>query len=129
MAAWLAMNGHAYDTFDYNVPIGPAAQIGDAHPPEVQQMSAFTSRRKIDAVGRQGAAVTLFEVKERAQFGAVGQLLGYSHHWEQEHAGEVPPTLVLLTARPSPGIAEVCARYGIKFVVVPADFSSITGAV
>lgn len=126
---WQRTVAPASATFDYNVPVGQGIVPDKALPDHVKQMAVKNSQRKIDAVMSVGQARSIIEVKERAQLGSIGQLLGYQHLWEQEHPGETVPAMVLITARLSPGVLSLAARMNITVHVVPADFSPITGAV
>jgi len=127
--AWQKSNAPTGAAFVYNVPIGKGTEADTAMPAHLKAMHYRNSQRKVDAIMQAGALTTIIEVKERAQLGSVGQLLGYQHLYEQEHPGSGSPDMLLLTARLSPGVKEVAERYGIKVVVVPADFSSVTTAV
>lgn len=126
---WQRTVAPASATFDYNVPVGQGIEPDAALPTHVKQMAVKNSQRKIDAVMSVGQARTIIEVKERAQLGSIGQLLGYQHLWELEHPGETVPDMVLLTNRLSPGVLSLAAKMHITVHVVAADFSSITGAV
>ncbi len=116
-------------TYEYNVPVGHPAEPPANLAPNLHQMARLNSQRKIDVLQTQGQAKTIIEVKERAQLGSVGQLLGYAHLYQMQHPGETQPATLLLTARLSPGVREVAEKHGITVLVVSADFSSITGSV
>jgi hypothetical protein len=113
----------------YNVPVGKGTEPPSAMPTHLKVMHVKNSQRKIDAILTDGQHVTLIEVKERAQLGSIGQLLGYAHLWQSENPGSGEPTMLLLTARLSPGVKEVAEKYGITVRVVPVDFSALTGPV
>ena len=115
--------------FAYNVPVGYGVEVPQNYPQHLHQMARQNSQRKIDAVMTIGLALTIIEVKERAQLGSIGQLLGYAHLWQMEHPGATQPAMLLLTARLSPGVKETAEKHGITVTVVAADFGAITGNV
>lgn len=127
--AWLASHPALYPRIQYNVPVGRGSDPGAGVEPTLRQMHIRNSQRKIDVVLHHPDGHTIVEVKERAQLGSVGQLIGYQHLWQQDNPGKASPRMLLLTARLSPGVKEVAEKYGIEVGVVAADFSSITGAV
>ena len=126
---WHTSNTMHFDVVNYNVPVGEAVIPEPSHSPEVQAMSILNSRRKIDVVYRVGTELTIVEVKERAQFGTIGQLLGYQHVWMAEHPGQSAPNMLLLTNRLSPGVLSAAGRYGIRVIVQPADFGALQSSV
>lgn len=128
-AAWLAAHPAHSQMSSYNVPVGAGVDPGAHIEHSIRQMAVKNSQRKIDVVLTHPDGHTLVEVKERAQLGSIGQLLGYAHLWQQDHPGVAVPRMMLLTARLSPGVKEVAEKHGITVAVVSADFSSITGAV
>lgn len=125
------MRSHAPQNADweFNVPVGHAPEPPANLPLNLHDMARKNAQRKVDAIMTVGLAKTIIEVKERAQLGAIGQLLGYAHLYQEQHPGETQPDLLLLTARLSPGVKAVAEKNGITVLVVSADFSSITGSV
>lgn len=122
-AAWLSTNHQDGADYSYNVPIGPSVDPGAGHPDGVRTGAIYNSQRKVDVIIQQGVMTTIVEVKERAQLGAIGQLLGYRHLWDDAHPGELGAKMLLLTARESAGVRAVSARHGIDFELVPVDLS------
>jgi hypothetical protein len=128
-ATWLASNGSQYDSFEYNVRLGPGVDIGSSHHPNDRKAAQQNTQRRADVIGMRGDLATIFEVKERAHLGAIGQLLGYSNLWLNDNPGAAKPTLIILTGRLSPGVKQTADAQGIACVVIPVDYSSITGPV
>jgi len=126
---WKAAVGIRFDDVQYNVAVGEGITPNPLHSAAVQAMAIKNSQRKVDVVYRVGTERTIVEVKERAQFGSIGQLLGYQHIWMQDHPGEPAPRMLLLTNRLSPGVQSAAVRYGITVVVQPADFGGLQGRV
>src|SRR6266436_1515127 len=93
---WLKLHQAEYDRFDYNVRIGTGVDPGPAFPQNIRDMAIAIRSLRLDAVGWQSAAATIFEVKRRAGPENVGQLLTYRAVWESQQLSAAAPTLVLV---------------------------------
>lgn len=127
LRAWLKLHESEYDRFDYNLRIGTGFDPGPSVPDSIRQMAILNSQKRIDAVGYKGNTVTLIEVKDRAGFSAVGQLVGYLHLWQAAHPGEATPQLLLVANRTQDDIPLVANRAGIAIELVDANFSELAG--
>ena len=125
--AWLRLHESEYDRFDFNVRIGTGFDPGPSVSESIRQMAIQNSQKRIDAVAYKDTSVTLIEVKDRAGFSAVGQLVGYLHMWQAAHPSEGPPHLLLVANRLQDDIPLVAARAGIAIQLVEADFSELAG--
>jgi hypothetical protein len=67
----------------------------------------------------------IIEVKDRADYRAVGQLLGYRALWRQDHPTTTDPTLILVTNRVIPDLLPTITETGVQLAVVDADFSPL----
>jgi hypothetical protein len=67
----------------------------------------------------------IIEVKDRADYRAVGQLLGYRALWRQDHPTTTDPTLILVTNRVIPDLLPTINETGVQLAVVDADFTPL----
>lgn len=127
LRAWLRLREKDFDRFDYNVRIGTGFDPGPSVSDSLRQMAIANSQKRIDAVGYKGTAVTLIEVKDRAGFSAVGQLVGYLHMWQAAYPDQPRPRLLLVANRLQDDIPLVAAGAGIEIDLVEANFSELAG--
>jgi len=127
LRAWLRLHEQEYDRFDYNVRIGTGFDPGPTVTESIRQMAIANSQKRIDAVAYKGNAVTLIEVKDRAGFSAVGQLVGYLHMWQAQYPISARPRLLLVANRLQDDIPLVASGAGIDIELVEADFSELGG--
>lgn len=127
LRAWLRLREKDFDRFDYNVRIGTGFDPGPTVSDSIRQMAIQNSQKRIDAVGYKGTDVTLIEVKDRAGFSAVGQLVGYLHMWQAAHPEQAKPRLLLVANRLQDDIPLVAAGAGIEIDLVEANFSELAG--
>lgn len=123
---WLQLHQAEYDRFDYNVRIGTGVDPGPAFPQNIRNMAIAIRSLRLDAVGWQGAAATIFEVKRRAGPENVGQLLTYRAVWEAQQLSAAAPTLVLVASDVVTHILPIVQQSGIQLVIVPTDFSFLS---
>jgi len=74
---WQARYGQDYNQFLYDLRCGTGRDPGETYPDNIRQMAIGLSQRRIDAIGRQQAGVTLFEITTNAGLTAIGQLTAY----------------------------------------------------
>lgn len=127
LRAWLRLHENEYDRFDYNVRIGTGFDPGPTVSDSIRQMAIVNSQKRIDAVAYKGNTVTLIEVKDRAGFSAVGQLVGYLHMWQAQYPDQARPRLLLVANRLQDDIPLVASGAGIEIDLVEADFSELAG--
>jgi hypothetical protein len=125
--SWLRLHESEYTRFDYNYRIGTGFDPGPSVPESIRTMAIQNSQKRIDAVAYQDGKVTLIEVKDRAGFSAVGQLVGYLHLWQNDHPNDPAPRLLLVCNRTQEDIGLVANRAGIDIELVEADFSPLAG--
>lgn len=123
MKAWLVLHEAEYDRFDYNVRLGQGTDPGPNWPPEIRQQAIQNTQKRIDAVAWKGNQPTLIEVKDRAGFSAIGQLVGYDALWPQSFPNSPVPKLLLVANRAAADIYPVVAKAGIVLELVAVDFS------
>lgn len=95
-----------YDSFEYNVHVGegvnvPARPLSDDPELDRRLREGYRqwTQKKIDAVGYQGPAYTIFEVEERPGTRALGQLLTYRRLLNELRPPTAPTLLALVAFR------------------------------
>lgn len=69
-----------------------------------------------------GGETWILEIKPRASFSALGQLLGYAVLYMAERRPPRPPRLGVIAERTQPDLAGVLLNFGIElFLVGPVD--------
>jgi hypothetical protein len=124
---WLKLHESEYDRFDYNVRLGDGFDPGPTFEPNIRDMAIQNTQKRVDAVGYKGSTATLIEVKDRAGFSAIGQIVGYDALWRKANPAAPEPKLLLVCNRFAPDILPVLERQGIEINVVAADFSELKG--
>jgi hypothetical protein len=126
--AFLAAYGSQYDRFDYNTRLGAGSDPGPAVMEPYRSMSIKLSQFRIDAVGWQGGAPTIFEVERYAQPRNVGQVLTYRNAWQAQAASSVDPALAIVAASYNPNIQPTLDEHQITLYILPIDFSTLAPA-
>jgi hypothetical protein len=123
LKAWLALHEAEYDSFDYNVRLGQGTDPGSQFPQDIRDMAIMNTQKRVDAVAYKSDQPTLIEVKDRAGFSAIGQIVGYDALWRQQNPTTPAPKLLLVCNRFPNDILPVLQRQGIEIAVVEVDFS------
>ncbi len=110
--------GAGFDSFAYDVRVGPASGAARGFDEQTQAVFRALSQLRIDAVGYRGGEVWIFEVKPFAGISTVGQLIGYRDLYVAEFRPERAPSLGVVTDRFQPAVGEVFKRQGIEAWVV-----------
>jgi hypothetical protein len=103
--AFLREHETEYDRFEYNVHVGQGVNVPErpmTDDPELdrklREAYRLWTQKKIDVVGFQGPAYTIFEVEERPGTRALGQLLTYRRLLNEQRP-PIAPTILALVAR------------------------------
>ena len=123
LKAWLRLHEGEYTRFDYNVRLGQGTDPGPTWPDDLRKMAILNSQKRVDAVGFQSDQPTLIEVKDRAGFSAVGQIVGYNTLWRVQFPTSPAPKLLIVCNRYAPDILPVLQANGIALNVVDVDFA------
>jgi len=127
LRAWLKLHEAEYDRFDFNVRLGEGFDPGPTYPENIRSMAKQNTQKRVDAVGYKSDAVTLIEVKDRAGFSAVGQLVGYLHLWQAANPLKPKPVLLMVANRIADDLMPVLLGAGIELALVEVDFSVLAG--
>jgi len=122
LQSWLKLHEGDYDRFDYNFRVGEGTDPGPTWPDYIRQQAVQNTQKRIDAVAWKGEQASIVEVKDRAGFAAVGQLVGYRPLFVQRFPDKPKPILVLVTNNVNVDILPVLQEMGIRLDVVEADF-------
>lgn len=126
---WLQDHEGDYDRFEYNVHVGEGINIAprslEADPAlqeKIRKQFQQATQKKIDAVGFQADAMTIFEVEERPGTRALGQLLTYRELLHKQRPPTAPTTLGLVARRLGTDMRTVFERSEVKIwlVVLPS---------
>jgi len=80
----------------YDVRVGHAVEVASGQPEWMKKFSEYTTRKRIDIVGRKGLDYWIIEAKPRAGVVALGQAVFYSLAFlkEYDHAAAVIPAVI-----------------------------------
>lgn len=121
IAIWhkfLAQYAYLFTSFDYDVHLGPGAELPEDTPEWVVKQSQAVSRDRVDVVGHTETNIWIIEIKPRGGKGAIGQLLQYERFYLEELQPSKPLFKVLVCERLAPGIRETCQAQGISIYLV-----------
>mgnify|MGYP001562405840 FL=1 len=122
---WLFGHEGDYDRFAYNVHVGqgvnvPARPLSDDPELDARLRAGYRqwTQKKIDVVGYQGPAYTIFEVEERPGTRALGQLLTYRDLLNALEPPTAPTTLALVALRLGQDMRQTFERQGVTIYLV-----------
>lgn len=127
LRAWLKLHEAEYDRFDFNVRMGSGFDPGPTFPQNIRDMAVQNTQKRVDAVGYRGEEATLIEVKDRAGYSAIGQLVGYFHLYKAANPTKPTPIMLLVANRIVDDIMPVLTGAGILLNLVEADFTPLAG--
>src|SRR5438105_5821591 len=94
---WLARHEAEYDRFDYNFRVGQGSDPGPNFPQYIRDQAILNTQKRIDAIAWKGTHATIIEVKDRAGFSALGQILGYRPLFQLAFPAAPEPRLLIVT--------------------------------
>jgi hypothetical protein len=112
--AWLRKYGYQYDRFGFNVLVGSGAEIQPGIDAVTAGQFKNLTRKRIDVAAYQGSLADLIEVKPRASMGAIGQLLGYRHLWQEDYPLIAVRQLLVLAQVADQDVIRAAAAQGIQ---------------
>jgi len=107
-----------YTAVAYDVLVGVGTSPPPDIPPDLIDMWAFLTARKIDVLARTDTARTIIELKPNAGLSAIGQLIGYRILFSDSYPMEPTPSLLLITDFLKPDISTICTALDISITVV-----------
>lgn len=127
LKAWLNLHEAEFDRFDYNVRLGEGNDPGSQFPQGIRDMAIKNTQKRVDAVAYKSDQPTLIEVKDRAGFSAIGQIVGYDALWRHQFPTTPAPKMLIVCNRFASDILPVLQRQGIEINQVDVDFSILRG--
>ncbi len=115
---FLAKYGKEYQRFDYDLRVGSGIPPEQDLPFEFKKDYEDLTKKRIDAVGYNDSYATIFEVKQRASFSALGQLLGYRDLFKKSFPLYTVDDLILVCSSISPEDQEIISKKGITILVL-----------
>jgi hypothetical protein len=115
---WLQQHEAEYDSFTYNVRVGPGRPLQGDYDDATKRNALLASQRRIDAIGWLAGVATLIEVKDFAIEIAIGQLLEYARLWQTQFPAEQNPRLLIVCSNHAPGFLERAAAAGVQVHVL-----------
>lgn len=122
LRAWLKQHQSEYERFDYNVRLGDGFDPGPTFPDDVRRMARINTQKRVDAIGYKGSQATVIEVKDRAGFSAIGQIVGYYALYVKQNPASPAPLMLMVCNRFAPDILPVLQHQNIGLNVVEVDF-------
>lgn len=123
--AWLTAHEAEYERYDYNIRVGTGIDPGPGYADNIRRDAVLITQKRIDAVGWVGNVPTLFEIKERPGFSAIGQILSYAAHWPLSFPGTAPPKTAIVGVTFDADILVPMDVHRIQAFKVEPDFSQI----
>ena len=115
---FLSKFGSLHDSFNYDL------RVGNGISPDVPIPNKFTAdyedltKKRIDAVGYIGNQANIYEVKQRGNLSALGQLLGYHALFMKSFPNYPVAGLFLVCSSISPEDHKIISSNGITVVVI-----------
>jgi len=77
-----------------------------------------TSRKRVDVIGETEKEIIIYEIKEYAGMGALGQLLCYEALYREEYKPTKPIRKTVITDRLPPNMATIFPQFNIEVILV-----------
>jgi hypothetical protein len=116
---FLASHGKDYDRFDYDLRVGSGISPSGEVPELFQKDYKDLTKKRIDAVGYKNNLATIFEVKQRANFSAIGQLLGYGMLFREDYPTIMIRNLAIVCSFTTPDDYKVISSNKILVFIIP----------
>lgn len=115
---FLAIYGHQWEAFDYDVRVGRGVDPGPDYEPEWRRLAQLLTQKRIDAVGYRKGEIWIFEVKPYGGLSALGQLLAYEVLYRETYNPKETIKLALVTGRINQDELTAYRAHGIEVFVV-----------
>jgi hypothetical protein len=112
-AEFLRRRGAEWSDYAYDVELdrsGPAVAVDD---PAMRRMWTRLVAKRVDAVALRSAGATLVEVRTKAAWQSVGQLIGYRALWPRDYPGVPLEGVLLVTDEIDAAIRAVAEGQGL----------------
>lgn len=115
---WLEVHRGEFDTFEYDVHVGRLWPEHETLEREWKVGAASVYQKRIDVVGLQPDAITIFEVKPHAGLGAIGQILGYVSLYEEQFNPVKEMRAAIVAELVDPNIRKLLEQFGVDLYVI-----------
>jgi hypothetical protein len=119
--AWIRLHAYEYDLLEFNVRVGQGQEIQPGVTGATAQQFSNITRKRIDIAAHFGTLVDLVEVKPRASMGAIGQLLGYRHLWQEDFPLIAVRQLLVLAQVADSDVSRAAAAQGITVLQIEPE--------
>jgi hypothetical protein len=116
---WLAAYSLPEDDYAYDVKVGQSITVPEDNPDPFDKMAFQLSKKRIDVVITRNDSIIIAEVKKKAGWTAIGQLLGYPLLFSREYTTEVPITGLLIAESLTLDTQTILDTYGLPYVLLP----------
>lgn len=91
--AFLLAHLREFDRIVFGKRVGHGEPPDPSHLPAIQQQTLLNTQKRIDILAFRGAQPIIIEVKQRVTPAALGQILTYRHHFQEEEPDAPEPEL------------------------------------
>lgn len=109
--------GSLYDRFDYDLRVGAGINADENEADYLKKDWYDLTRRRIDAVGYEDKIATIFEIKQRSSFSAIGQLIGYKQLFNQTYPKIFVQDLILVCGSANPEDYPIFNKQNITIII------------
>ena len=107
-----------YDSVDYDLKVGNPRDYPEVNEDQYKKDLEYLSRKRVDVVGYKGDEIHIIELKPRASFSAIGQVIGYTDLYRPFAPEKSLVSSVIITDEKIPDIKDLCFKRGILYFVV-----------
>lgn len=112
---WIRAYGAGYDRMEFNFRVGQGAAIQPGIDDATARQFQIITQKRIDIVAYKGNLVDLVEVKRNMTLGALGQLEGYQHLWQEDTFRPHVDKLIAVAQIIDPDIRRVLDVNGVTY--------------
>lgn len=111
-------NPDYFETVDYDWRVGKGVDTSGIEGENYKRMVTMLSQHRIDAIGWTGEKPTIVEVKGRATFTGLGQLIGYKSLFVEEFPNIPAPDILMIAWTIDPDDLKVFDWMSIKVIII-----------
>lgn len=107
-----------YESVDYDLKVGTPRNYPGKDDDVYKKDLEYLSRKRVDVIGYTHNEIHVIEVKPRASFEAIGQVIGYAELYGPYAPEGMLVSAVIVTDEEIPDIRDLCFRKGILYFLV-----------
>lgn len=116
---WLSLHPADWDSIAYDVHVGAGVDLPDDMEEPHREAAIQLSKKRIDVVVTYPDRVLIIEVKKRADWRAIGQIMGYPVLFRDEFPDAPPIATLLVTESFETDIQHVMDNYELPYEILP----------